>query len=225
VEEVPHPDEILTPSRFQKASNGLLYFIDADWSARLCVPHNKIPFILRWMHESAKESAHTGPTRFLAHLKELFFWLTMKKDADAFTLGCDVCQKIKVDHCKKMGGLRPAHVPARPFATVSMDLITGLPVSGKEKFTAILVIVDKLTRYALMIPTHNNLSQEGFAKIFVNRVVNVYGFPECIICDRDKHCLEIGGDPIWQRISVIFVLPSSNRWTDGDSQCHDRANA
>src|SRR6201986_2288077 len=48
------------------------------------------------------------------------------------------------------------------------------------------VIVDKLTKFAIIIPTHTTLSQEGFAKLFVERVVNVYGLPEVIISDRDK---------------------------------------
>jgi hypothetical protein len=61
-----------------------------------------------------------------------------------------------------------------------------LPPSGPEKYTAILVIVDKLTKYVLIIPTHNELSQEGFARFFVERVVNVYGMPERIIAARDK---------------------------------------
>jgi hypothetical protein len=70
---------------------------------------------------------------------------------------------------------------------VSLDLITGLPPSGPEKFTTVLVIVDKLTKYAIMVATHNQLSQKGFACIFVDRVVNVYGLPEHIICDQDKY--------------------------------------
>jgi hypothetical protein len=36
-----------------------------------------------------------------------------------------------------------------------MDLITGLPPSGSEKFTAILVIVDKLTKYAIIVLTYH----------------------------------------------------------------------
>lgn len=52
--------------------------------------------------------------------------------------------------------LRPAHIPSRPFSTVSLDLITGLPQSGEEKFTAVLVIVDKLTKFAIIIPLITN---------------------------------------------------------------------
>jgi hypothetical protein len=32
VEEAPSPDKVLTPSRFQKGHDGLLYFVDADWN-------------------------------------------------------------------------------------------------------------------------------------------------------------------------------------------------
>jgi hypothetical protein len=187
VDEIHSTDKLLTPSRFQKGSNGLLYFQDADWNARLCVPSSLVPYVLKLVHDSAVESAHAGPRRFLARMKETFYWPRITSDVEEFTDTCDVCQKIKVDHRRRMGGLRPAHVPARPFATVSLDLITGLPPSGPEKFTAVLVIVDKLTKYSIIVATHNQLSQEGFARIFVDRVVNVYGLPERIICDRDKH--------------------------------------
>ena len=85
-----------------------------------------------------------------------------------------------------MGALQPIYIPPRPFATVSMDMITGLPPSGEQSYTAILVIVDKLTKFAIISPTYTTLSQEGFAKLFVERVVNVYGLPKVIISDRDK---------------------------------------
>jgi hypothetical protein len=62
----------------------------------------------------------------------------------------------------------------------------GLPLSDNKKFTAILGIVNKLSRFVVIIPTHNNLLQEGFAKFFVDRIVNIFGMPEHIISDRDK---------------------------------------
>ena len=110
----------------------------------------------------------------------------MNKDAEAYASTCDVCQKIKTDHRAKMGMLRATHIPSMPFSTVSMDMITGLPASGEQDFTAILVIVDKLTKFAIIIPTHSTLTQEAFAKLFIEKVVNVYGLPEVIILDRDK---------------------------------------
>lgn len=107
----------------------------------------------------------------------------MEKDAEKYCRTCDVFQKIKADHQKKVGALRPAYIPSQPFKTVSMDLITSLPLSGEERYTAVLVIVDKLTKFATIIPTYNQLDQDGFAKIFVERIINVYGMPLRIMSD------------------------------------------
>jgi hypothetical protein len=219
VEEMPSADTVLTPSRFQKGANGLLYFLDADWNSHLCVPRSQVPYVLSLLHDTASESAHAGPRRFSARVKELFYWPLLVKDAEEFTNSCDVCQKIKEDRRQSMGGLQPAHIPLRPFATVSLDLITGLPPSGSEKFTAILVIVDKLTKYAIIIPTHNQLSQEGFAKLFVERVVNVFGLPERIVCDRDKRW----ATAFWRSVVAFYggalALSSSHHpQTDGQTE-------
>lgn len=107
----------------------------------------------------------------------------MEKDAETYCQTCDVCQKIKVDHRKQMGALRPLHIPSCPFATISIDLITGLPPSRSENYMAVLVIVDKLTKFATIIPTYNELDQNGFAKLFVEQIVNIFGLPSRIISD------------------------------------------
>ena len=118
-----------------------------------------------------------------------------------------------------MGALRPSHVPSRPFETVSLDLITGLPPSGKEQYTAILVIVDKLIKFALFIPTFNTLTQEGFAKLFVEKVVHLYGMPRRIIADRDKRW----ATGFWKSVVVLhgskMALSSSHHpQTDGQTE-------
>ncbi|KAL1658293.1 hypothetical protein GGF50DRAFT_16315, partial [Schizophyllum commune] len=50
----------LTPSRFSKSADGLLYFIDADWQARLCVPSSEVNYVLRTIHNNPYEAAHAG---------------------------------------------------------------------------------------------------------------------------------------------------------------------
>jgi hypothetical protein len=210
VESAPSPETLLTPSQFQKGSNGLLYFLDADWNSRLCIPKAQVLFILKWMHDSAIESAHAGLERLLARIRELFYWPRMARDVDDFAPSCDVCQKIKVDHRAPMGGLRPSHIPSRLFATVSLDLITGLPPSSDAKFTVILVIVDKLTKYAIIVPTHDGLTQEGFARIFVERVANVYGLPERIIADRDKRWSTVFWRSVVEYYGSVMALSSSH---------------
>lgn len=157
--------------------------MDADWKTWLCVPQNMVNMVLRMNHDVPYEGGHGGPKWFISQLRESYYWPRLSRDAELYTLTCNVCQKTKVDHQAKRGGLRPAHIPKRPFSTMSLDLITGLPPSGELRYTAILVIVDKLSKYALFIPMHNELSTEGFAKIFMERIVHVFGLPDRIITD------------------------------------------
>ena len=82
-----------------------------------------------------------------------------------------------------MGLLQPIPIPEKPFEVVSMDFITELPDS---EFNSILVIVDKHTKFAIFIPTHNTVNEEGTAKLFFEKIVWSYGIPRQIITDRDS---------------------------------------
>ncbi|KAG9222045.1 hypothetical protein CCMSSC00406_0008030 [Pleurotus cornucopiae] len=100
-----------------------------------------------------------------------------------------------------------------------MDLITGLPESGTEQFTAVLVFVDKLTKFATLIPTYNTLDQVGFAMHFITRIVNVYGLPTRIICNRDKRWTS----SFWRSVAAYYgshlVLSSAHHLqTDGQTE-------
>ncbi|KAF9471211.1 hypothetical protein BDN70DRAFT_783329, partial [Pholiota conissans] len=59
-QEIPNDKMVITPSHFRVGSDQLLYFLDADWATRLCVPRSLINFVLKWIHDSAFESAHAG---------------------------------------------------------------------------------------------------------------------------------------------------------------------
>ncbi|KAL1657928.1 hypothetical protein GGF50DRAFT_68246, partial [Schizophyllum commune] len=54
------PENELTPSHYRTGRLGLLYFFDADWNAKLCVPRSMVRFVLTWLHESSNEAAHGG---------------------------------------------------------------------------------------------------------------------------------------------------------------------
>jgi transposase InsO family protein len=79
--------------------------------------------------------------------------------------------------------LHPIPIPSQPFEVVTMDFIPELPES--EGFDNILVIVDKLTKYALFIPTSTNINEVDTAKLFFDHVISRYGIPLQVISDRD----------------------------------------
>ena len=64
-----------------------------------------------------------------------------------------------------------------------MDFIEGLPISGeKEK---ILVVVDRLTKYAHLIGVKRTDSAKETAEAFCKNIYKLHGFPKIIVSDRD----------------------------------------
>ena len=55
-----------------------------------------------------------------------------------------------------------------------------------EVYDAIIVIVDKLTKYAIIIPFKEKYNAEQLAFIILDRFIRDHGIPESIISDRDK---------------------------------------
>lgn len=60
--------------RFFKDSQGLLFFRDADYQPRLCVPKNQRLKLLEEAHEQAYEGAHQGPEKLWQKLSDRFYW-------------------------------------------------------------------------------------------------------------------------------------------------------
>ncbi|KAE9264072.1 hypothetical protein PF008_g32206 [Phytophthora fragariae] len=48
-----------------------------------------------------------------------------------------------------------------------------------------MVVVDKLSKRPVYIPTHTTATAEDTAKLFFKNVIRYYGIPSTIISDRD----------------------------------------
>lgn len=66
-----------------------------------------------------------------------------------------------------------------------MDFIEGLPLS--EGHDMILVIVCRLTKMALFIPTYKTATSIDLAKLFLRNVFSKHGVPQDIVSDRGRH--------------------------------------
>ena len=63
-----------------------------------------------------------------------------------------------------------------------MDFIEQLPPSSD--YSAILVIVDRLTKQALFLPTTDNVTSEEVAQLYFKNVFSRHGVPTHITSDR-----------------------------------------
>jgi hypothetical protein len=97
--------------------------------------------IMTWAHDHPT-AGHPGRDETIRRTKSRYFWPGMNAWVTDYVKGCAVCQQNKVLTHRHKSPLYRITVPtnARPFQQIAMDLITGLPQSGK--YNAILTIVD-----------------------------------------------------------------------------------
>jgi hypothetical protein len=202
---------------YRRSSNGLLYFEDADHNLRLCVPRTERNAILKEVHDGAHESAHAGWERTLSSLRERFYWPEMRKDATEYVRTCDPCQKIKHDRGAGQGYLHPLEIPVNPFDTITLDLITGLPTSHAKD--AVLVVVDKLTKFAHFIATTSEITASETAILLFRRIVKLFGLPQRIVGDRDPRWTSAVWKVLSQLLKTRLALSTSRHpQTDGQTE-------
>ncbi|RVW26324.1 Transposon Tf2-12 polyprotein [Vitis vinifera] len=141
------------------------------------------PFTVRTNQKSLKyllEQRITTPaqTRWLPKL------LGYDYEIEIFLQQCDICQRFKTDCMKPAGLLQPLPVPTQMWTDVSMDFIEGLPSSNG--YTSIMVVVDRLTKYAHFVTLKHPFTAVIIAKAFVANVVRLHGIPTSIVSDQDK---------------------------------------
>lgn len=104
--------------------------------------------VLLALHSSGL-GGHSGVTATYHKVKSLFAWPHLKQAVKDYVASCEVCAQAKSEHCKLPGLLRPIPVPPSAWHTISLDFIEGLPKS--KSYDTILVVIDKLTKYAHFI--------------------------------------------------------------------------
>jgi hypothetical protein len=75
-------------------------------------------------------------------------------------------------------------MPKSSWEVISMDFVEGLPSLGSA--SAILIVVDKFSKFAHFIPLRHPFTAESVAKLFLDNVYRLHGMPLSIISDRDR---------------------------------------
>jgi hypothetical protein len=128
-------------------------------------------------------AGHSGFTKTYDRVKRSFFWDGMKQDICKFVAECEVCQRNKGETVKSPGTLQPLPIPPDIWKDISMDFITGLPKSGNK--LVIMVVVDRLSKYAHFCALHHPFTASTVAQIFMDQVFKLHGMPNSIVSDRD----------------------------------------
>lgn len=95
-----------------------------------------------------------------------------------------VWQANKTEAIAPVGLLQPLPRLDKIWEDLSMGFIEGLPIS--QGVDTIMVVVDRLSKYAHFITLKHPFSVKTVAAVFVREVVRLHDFPRSIVSDRDK---------------------------------------
>ncbi len=203
--------------QYSIGEHGLIYFKDADDNLRVCVPKSKRNSILSEIHDSITEAAHSGYHRTYNRIAANYYWPRMSREIKEFVTSCDICQKAKPRRHAPFGLLNSIPIPINPFEVISMDFIPELPLSNG--FDNILVIVDKLTKYGIFIPTKTNINEEETAQLIFKHVICQYGLPRQIISDRDSRWTGLFWEELCKKLGITRALTTSHHpQADGQTE-------
>src|SRR5258706_15072792 len=99
-----------------------------------------------------------------------------------YMASCAMCTCAKSARHKPYGKLKQLLIPSQPWSSISMDFIEQLPAS--EDFSAILVVVDCLTKQAIFIPSHDTVNALQVAQLFLTHVFSKHRVPSHITLDQ-----------------------------------------
>ncbi|KAJ1043743.1 hypothetical protein NDA10_006174 [Ustilago hordei] len=195
--------------------------------------HRKKPFEvrddLRYSGGSAKEV--DGQSLSVEHLR----FMVMTQCHDGITaghVGRDATIKAAQRHywwpnmtawiADYVASCPPLATPDRPWGSISLDFIKGLPPSKKydsKTYDSILVIVDRLTKFAILAPTHKTVTAKQTAVLLYGHMVRLFGYPDHMVLDQGRQFISGAWKAFAEQMGVKHSLSTAyHPQTDGQTE-------
>ncbi len=178
-------------------------------------------------------AGHLGIRRTEELIARNFWWPKMHEEITKFVNSCDQCARNKVNRHKRYDLLRPLEIPDRPWKSIEIDFLCGLPES--KKYTVIMVVVDRFSKMIHLIPFKEIPNAEETAKAFIKHIFRLHGLPEEIFTDRGSQFtsalwLELM-DKLWIRPKIattdhhetVGQVERCNSFIEQYLRCYSRA--
>lgn len=186
--KAPHDPYFKDKSRTARTTENQSFALSPDTKlllreGRIYIPNYKnLRLEALQNHHDHKLRGHPGIRKTTQLITRTYFWPGLKKDVTNYVRTCHTCLRAKVPRHSPYGLLKPLPISERPWSSISLDHIVELPPS--EGFDAILVVVCRLTKQAIVAPCHTTDTAKDFARIFIQHVFSKHGLPADIVSDR-----------------------------------------
>ena len=166
-----------------------------DWKDVEEVLHyQRLPYVLaiirsEWIscHHDDLFARHFGIDKTKELVVRKYYWHSLRRDVENYVRGCDVYLTSKAIRHKPYGDLQSLLVPTHRWKDLSMNFVTGLPLSADWKgdsYDLILVIVDRLTKMVYYEPVKVIIDAPGPAEVIIDVVVQHHGLPDSIVTNK-----------------------------------------
>ena len=144
-----------------------------------------------WNYYDNPTHGHPGISKTVDLIQRAGISVTnLWKHVTNYVKKCLMCQRNKHRRHALYGEGQPNPIPNGPWEDISMDFIIKLPKSRDPvteiTYDAIMVIVDRFTKYLIVVPFKETHTAEQLEHLLLDRLVRDHGVPITIITDRDK---------------------------------------
>ena len=150
-----------------------------------------VPEIIRFKvishHHNDLLAEHLGIDKTRELVGRKYYWLSLKKDIEAYIRGCDICLTSKVVRHKPYGDLQSLPILTHRWKNLFMDFVIRLLLSSDWKnnsYNSILVIVKQLTKMVQYKSIEVTINTLGLAEVIIDMVVWHHGLSDSIISNQ-----------------------------------------
>ncbi len=128
------------------------------------------------------------------------------------------CHRSKHSTQKPLGLLRPLLIPNKPWTDISLDFITKLPKTKRDKDSA-SVVIDRIAKEGHFIPGRKAISAEETAELMIQHVWRLHGLPSTLISDRGPQFVSLPWKKLCEALGIRAELSSGyHPETDGQAE-------
>jgi len=162
--------------------------------------------------------SHFATDKTYSKLVRHVYWPGMYSDTDKYCSRCHDCQLDKVPNTAPAGKLQPHDIPHRVWDVLTMDFLTELPTCSAG-FDSVLVVVEKLSKRAVFIPTRKTVTASDALQLLQDNVFTKFGLPLKIISDRDPKFISNFWQTLMELLDVkLNISTTDHPQTDGQSE-------
>ena len=130
---------------------------------------------------------------------------------------CAACAIAKPANLK-LGLYLPLPIPDKPWQSISMDFMSGLPTT-RRGHDCVYVVVDRFSKMAIMVACRKMITAEETAKLFFEHVWVHFGLPKSIISDRDSRFISKFWSALWAKMDTELTKSTTfHPQTDGQTK-------